>query len=441
MDFKKFEKVCKAHGINEFDVYDVTTDGSAVSTFLGQTDKNVNYHSHEVYIRGVKNGQIANVYVEKDDESEYEKIASRLESLAGVMESEEPYFFFKGSEKYPELKKASHDYDKFSQGDRIELCRKMENYLREKCPYVTLTQAEINVETSRLSIENTSGLHVSREGNEAVVFCLGVVQKDGDTRQGYYFDFVDNLADIDFDKLYRDAVERPLSMIGAKSCESKQYPVVFENKAFASLLGCFGGMFSGEAVVKKVCLLDGKLGTKVFGDNITLTDDPLLEKSPYSTPFDDEGVATGKKNIVENGVLKTYLHSLKTAAMLGAEPTGNGFKGGSGAISTRAANLCLKSGDKSLDEILATIDDGIFITEMMGLHAGVNEESGAFNLQSSGYRIRDGKLAEPVTLIVVSGNIVDLLNNVVEIGNDFEISRLVACGSVYVKSLAVSGNK
>ena len=142
---------------------------------------------------------------------------------------------------------------------------------------------------------------------------------------------------------------------------------------------------------------------------------------------------------MENGVLKTYFHSLKTAAMLGAEPTGNGFKGGSGAISTRATNLCLKSGDKNLDEILAMIDDGIFITDLMGQHAGVNAESGAFNLQSSGYHIRNGKLAEPVTLIVVSGNIIDLLNNVVEVGNDFEVSRLVACGSAYIKSLAVSG--
>lgn len=440
MDFKKFEQVCNKHGIKEFDLYSVATDGAAVSTFCGQTDKNVTYHSNELYIRGVKNGQVANIYVEKDDESEYENIASRLESMAGSLESEEPYFFFAGSKKYPELKKVSHDYEKFSQGDKLELCRKMENYLREKCPYVTMTQAEVNVETSRLSIENTSGLHVSRDGHEAVVFCLAVIQKDGDTRQGYYFDFVDNLADVDFDKLYREAVERPLAMIGAKSCESKPYPVVFENKAFASLLGCFLSMFSGEAVVKKLCLLDGKLGSKVFGDNITLTDNPLLEKSPYSTPFDDEGVATSEKNVVENGVLKTYLHSLKTAAMLGAEPTGNGFKGGNGAISTRPSNLCLKSGSKSRDELIADIKDGIYITDMMGQHAGVNAESGAFNLQSSGFRIKDGKLAEPVTLIVVSGNIVDLLNNVVEIGTDFEVSRLVSCGSVYVKSLAISGN-
>ncbi|MBR4800841.1 MAG: TldD/PmbA family protein [Clostridia bacterium] len=440
MDFKKFEKVCNAHGIKEFDVYHVSTNGSAVSTFCGQTDKNVTYETNEIYIRAVVNGQVANIYVEKDDESEYENIVKHLIASAKVLESEEPYFFFEGSKKYPELKKVSHDYAEYSQGDRLDLCKKMEAYVREKCPYVALTQAQVDVATTRLSIENTSGLHVEKENNEAAVVCVAVVQKDGDTRQGFYFDFVENLKDIDYDKLYRVAVERPLSMIGAKACESKQYPVVFENQAFASLLGCFGDMFSGEAVVKKLCLLDGKLGHKVFGDNVTLTDDPFLEKSPFSTTFDDEGVATSKKNIVENGVLKTYLHSLKTAAMLGAEPTGNGFKGQSGAISTRATNLCLKSGEKNLDEILAMIDDGIFITGMMGQHAGVNEESGAFNLQSSGYRIRNGKLAEPVTLIVVSGNIVDLLNNVVEIGNDFEISRLVACGSVYVKSLAVSGN-
>ena len=316
MDFKKFESVCKKHGITECDVYTVETTGSSVSTFCGQTDKNVTFSTHETYVRGVKDGQIASIYVEKDDESEYENIAARLAKMASCLESEEPYFFFEGSKKYPEIKKASHDYAEFSQGDKLDLCRKMENYVKEKCPYVIMTEGEIDVETRKVTIENTSGLHVVKEGNEAVVVCVAVLSKDGDTRQGFYFDFVDNFADVDYDKLYREAVERPLSMIGAKSCESKGYPVVFENKAFASLLGCFLSMFSGEMVVKKLCLLGGKLGSKVFGDNITLTDNPLLEKSPYSTPFDDEGVATSEKNVVENGVLKTYLHSLKTFYIL-----------------------------------------------------------------------------------------------------------------------------
>ncbi|MBQ0126210.1 MAG: TldD/PmbA family protein [Clostridiales bacterium] len=439
LNFSSLQSACAKAGISEVEIYRSISEGSSVSTFNKAVDQNVVYQKAELYIRGVKDGHIASVYVERDDDDEIDNIVSRLSDSTSAIESTDPYFIYGGSDKYPTIEKESHDFDSYTQGDKLALCRKMEDFVKSKSEFVTMTQAGIDVECGTVTIENSNGLSVSRDGKYAVVYCAGIINKDGDTREGYYYDFVKNLSDIDYDKLCERAVKRPLSAIGAKSIPSSTYPVVFENTQFASLVSCFLSMFSGDAVTKKLSLLEGKCGTKVFGDNITVTDDPLLKESYRRVTFDDEGVATFPKTVVENGVLKTFLHSLKTAKMLGAEPTGNGFKTGSGDISTRPANLCFKGTDVSFDDMIAPIENGIYITGMMGQHAGVNPVSGSFNLQASGYKIINGKIADPVTLIVVSGNIVDVLNSVECISNDFEVSGLVACGSVFVKSLSISG--
>lgn len=439
MNFNKLETACRAAGITEVEIYRVQIHGASVSTFNGEVDKNIVYNRDEMYIRGVYGGHIAALYVERDEEDEIDAIVRRLKENAGVIESEDPYFIYGGSASYPTLPEEEDDYDSYTQADKIGICRKMEEYLREKCAFVTTTRASVDVETETISIENSSGLSVSRTGRDAGIACSAVIKKDGDVKQGYYFDHVKKLCAIDFDKLQKFVLDRPLSAIGASSMPSGQYPVVFENRMFASLLGCFLSMFSGDAVTKRLSLLGDKLGQKVFGDNITLTDEPLLSESPAKVTFDDEGVAAADTTVVENGVLKTFLHNLKTAKMLGAASTGNGFKESSGSVGVRPTNLCLTRGERSFDEMIADIKDGVFITQMMGQHAGVNAVSGAFNLQASGYRIQDGRISVPVTLIVVSGNILDVMNHVAEIASDFEVSRSIACGSVHVQSLSVSG--
>ncbi len=439
MDFKKLENACKQANITEVEIYNVRTDGSSVSTFNGEIDKNTVYSTDESYIRGVYNGHLASVYTEKDTDDEIPAVVKSLIDNASVTESDDPYFIYGGSKNYPVLKDESHDFNAYSQSDRIELCRKIERTLREKCEFISITESEIAVEESVLTIQNSNGLNVSRNDVDAIIYGACVINKDGDTKNGYYYTPIKNIKDFDFDKLVERAVDRTLSSIGAQSVPSGNYPVVFENQCFRSLISCFLSMFSGEAVIKKMSLTEGKLGEQIFGKNITITDNPLLEGAYRNYAFDDEGVATSDTTVVENGVLKTYLHSLKTAKMLDAEPTGNGFKSGDGNVSVMPTNLVFKNDDITFDEMIKGIDDGLFITNMMGQHAGVNPISGAFNLQSSGYRIRNGKIAEPVTLIVVSGNIIDLLNNVVAIADDVDKTSRISVGSAYIKGLNVSG--
>ena len=113
----------------------------------------------------------------------------------------------------------------------------------------------------------------------------------------------------------------------------------------------------------------------------------------------------------------------------------------SGEIGVAPTNLCFKASNNTFDEMIKDIKEGVFITDLMGTHAGVNPVSGAFNLQSSGFMIENGKITKPITLIIVSGNIIDVLNDVKCISNDFEVNGRVGTGSCYIGSMQVSGNE
>ena len=160
-----------------------------------------------------------------------------------------------------------------------------------------------------------------------------------------------------------------------------------------------------------------------------------------STPFDDEGVATFKKELVSNGTLKTLLHNLKTANKDKVKSTGNGFKASySSPVSVEPTNLYIKKGDLSLESLMENINEGIVITDFAGLHSGANSITGDFSLAAKGFYIKDGKREYPVEQITVAGNFFDLLKNIKLIGNDlkFPISS-IGSPSVIVEGLSIAG--
>ena len=135
---------------------------------------------------------------------------------------------------------------------------------------------------------------------------------------------------------------------------------------------------------------------------VNIVDDPMRDGSPIKTPFDGEGVATARRAVVENGVLKTMLYDLTTAKKAGVVSTGNGQKGSYAApVSIAPYNFGLMAGDCDLDTLLSKAGEGIYITECKGFHAGANAITGDFSIESAGFMIRDGKLAVRVTLLWV----------------------------------------
>ena len=169
---------------------------------------------------------------------------------------------------------------------------------------------------------------------------------------------------------------------------------------------------------------------------VNIVDDPFLKKSARSRSFDDEGVATKFKELIKNGELKSYLYNLVTAKKDNVQPTGNGLGGNIGAI-----NLRMVDGENTVDELVASIKEGIFVTDVQGTHAGANPVSGDFSLQASGYYVKDGKKVRPVALITVAGNFIKMLKDITMVANDSKQSYYgVTAPSIKIKAMQVSGS-
>jgi PmbA protein len=190
-------------------------------------------------------------------------------------------------------------------------------------------------------------------------------------------------------------------------------------------------------------LLAGREGEKIASDKLTLEEIPMFEKALTKIPFDDEGVLTTQKAIIDNGVFATALYDLKSANKAGIESTGNGFRAGS-TISEMPTNLVVRAGEKNLDELMGEAGDGIMLTDLSGLHAGVNAISGDFSLLCEGYLIENSKKGRPVEQITVAGNFYEIIKNIICVGNDI-INIPAGEGefftpSVLVSQIAVSGD-
>ena len=159
------------------------------------------------------------------------------------------------------------------------------------------------------------------------------------------------------------------------------------------------------------------------------------------TPFDDEGVATFKKEVILKGTLKTLLYNLKTAYKAGVKSTGNGFKASyASPVSISSTNFYIEKGNKTFDELLKDVNEGVIITEFAGLHSGANSITGDFSLAAKGFYIKDGKKTFPIEQITVAGNYFDLLKNIKEIGNDLKFPMSsVGSPSVVLDELSIAG--
>ena len=206
----------------------------------------------------------------------------------------------------------------------------------------------------------------------------------------------------------------------------------------------FTGIFSAEAVQKNLSLLKGKLNEKIASDKFTLIDDPYMEDGLASKSFDGEGVACKYKRVIDKGVLKTYFHNLKTAKKDGVETTGNASKGSyKSSIGISPSNFYVEKGERELNEMVADLDKGILITELQGLHSGLNSISGDFSLAALGYLIESGKISRPLEQITVSGNYFEMLKNIEETGSDLKFGlpggAYIGSPSLKIKKLSIAG--
>ena len=237
-------------------------------------------------------------------------------------------------------------------------------------------------------------------------------------------------------KVGQTAGERAVERLNPLKAATGKVPVVFDRRIAGSLVGSFASAINGAAIARKTSFLMEKLGQQVFAKGIRIVDDPLRKRGQRSRPFDAEGVAGRKLALVDDGVVMTWLLDSATARELGSKTTGHAARGVSSSPSPSATNLYLETGSATPDELMADIEQGFYVTDLIG--SGSNIVTGDYSRGASGFWIEKGKRSYPVSEVTIAGHLSDIFRTLTP-ANDLEFRYGTNAPTVRIEGLTVAG--
>lgn len=437
MNSKKFILEAEKAGLEASEIVVTKSSSLSFELFHGELNSYTVSTSSKILARGIYNGKLGSTSTEKDDATTYHFLINEIKEHATYSEKEEAPIIFKGSKKYHKKNVFSQELEEWKTEDKIALLHKIEDKLKGMDPRITEVEVAYKDVVSDESFYNSYGLALKNKSNYFYIYA-SVVVKDGDDVKSNGDIFLSSKpSEFNLDEFTQKVVDSTVSLLNGKPIKNKKYKAVFNQDVVSSLLGALLSGLSAEEVQKQSSLFVGKLNQEVLSKKISIDEKPLT-KNCFFTYFDDEGVASQNKKLFSRGKLLTYLYNLETAAKDGVESTGNGSRAG-GKMGISFSNIVLKPGKLSEEQLFEKVKNGVYITEINGLHAGLDPRSGDFSLQASGYFVTDGKKAGPLTLITVSGNLVKLFNDVIAVGNNSKLTlSSIDTPSIAFKNVGVS---
>lgn len=432
-------------GFKEMEVFIQKNNTLELMVFKGELDKYSKAVEEGLSFRGVYNGKMGYSYTEKLDETSIDMLINEAKSNALVIDSEDDEVIFHGSKEYKDIKVYNDESKNVSVDEKIEFIKTLEREafrVDERVKAVNFCL--FGEEVLNTTLVNNTGLDLEDKINMYYAYISVMVKDKEDIKTGVTYLVSNDFKKFNPKELAVKAVKEALSMLKAESINSDDYPVILRNNVSANILNNIASIFSAENVQKGMSLLKGKVDEKIASDILTIVDDPFMEDGAATKTFDGEGVATRYKKIVDKGYLKTYLHNMKTAKKEGVKSTGNAYKPSyKSSIEIAPSNMYIENGDSKFEDIIKGTEKGLLITDIQGIHAGLNAVSGDFSLSANGYEVINGEIVRPVNQITIAGNYFEVLRNVEEIGNDLKFALptngYVGSPSLKIKSLSVAG--
>lgn len=427
-------------GFERFEIYQALRKERSLTWYDGQVDTFSTSSVTGTALRGIYEGRMVSYATEHPADEMCEEVLAAMREQSSVIAAEDDAKILEPQETAEAVSTRV-----WVQPSAEEIRTLLETVEKKILSFderiVQVIYLEWQEETTGKQITNSCGMQAFDENKVQVLVAGAAAMQDGEVKNDYRFEVVSDLAAFDVDRFVKKLCENVLSKLGARALLSGTYPVILEKEAMTSLFEAFSSMFSGGLIGKGLSPLRDKAGEKIFSELITVVDDPRCQDSVSLLNYDDEGWPTYRKNIVEQGVFTTILHNTKSAAKMNAKSTGNGFKSSyASAIDVRPMNCRIEPGEKSLEELCAMMGDGLVITDLAGLHAGIDHVTTDFSLQCSGYLVKDGKRAGSVSLITIAANYLQLMKQVRAVGNDLDWSyRSVAAPSILFEGCAISG--
>jgi PmbA protein len=289
--------------------------------------------------------------------------------------------------------------------------------------------ATVSSQHSHFAYGNSLGFLSGYPSSQHWISCAVIAGKGDAMQRDDWYSSARDASRLDAPALIgRTAGERAVRRLGAKKISTMQVPVLFEAPVAASLIGHFVSAVSGGSLYRKSSFLLDSLGKEIFAPWIRITEDPHIRGAMASGPFDEEGVATKQRSVVEGGVVQGYFLGSYSARKLGMQTTGNA--GG-------CHNLLLADSGEDFAALLRKMGRGLLVTELMG--QGINMVTGDYSRGAAGFWVENGEITHAVEEITIAGNLKDIFRGIIGAGTDVLSRGSKHCGSILIDRMTVAG--
>lgn len=437
MDINKFFIKAKDYGLQNTELRISRQSRLSVIVFDGVKESYTVADDSSLTVRGTVDGKCGVFKSDRTDDGVTDTALKAVrESAAYGNPVDERFFIPAGAYEYEQLDLFNPVLDGVTPAQYIALgeriCAKAKKDSR-----ISQVQVSIEYEDDHSGLANSNGLDLAFRSNCVTVYAEVKAESNGDVQSGSNYEFITDMAAFDEDGFVAALIDDAAGLLGGGSIKTGKYDVVYAPDCAASIVRALLTSFSAFNAEQHLSLLEGKMGSKVFSEQLNIEQTPI-GTDVFCSPFDSEGVPRKNGMLVKAGVPTGYVYDLATAARANTQSTGNGSL--QGANVRPAVRYATVHGDMSKEQLFNKVGNGVYITSLAGAHAGMDPRSGNYSLQASGYIIKDGKLDKAVSLMTVAGNIVTDLQNIIGIADDSKVTlSAVKTPSVAVRALSVSG--
>ena len=291
--------------------------------------------------------------------------------------------------------------------------------------------------TSAVMLATTNGFSASYERSGYGMSTVALAEHDGKMERDYDYSSAVHFEDLKSpEDIGLRAANRTLSRLDARKVKTGDFPVIYDQRVSSSISGHLASAINGASIARGTSFLKDRMGEQITNAAITMTDDPLRPRGAGSSGFDGEGLARRQRIMIENGILKGWFLDLASARQLGLEPTGNASRGTGSPPSPSTSTWIMTAGDVSRDELIAGINEGFLVTELIG--SSVSLITGDYSRGASGFWIENGKIAYPVTEGTIAGNLKDMLMTITP-ADDLDFTRSNITPSLRIDGMTVAG--
>lgn len=393
-----------------------------VRAYEGEVESLASAESAGIGIRVVRGGRQGFAHAGTLDEGVLREVLQDARDNLAFGEPDEWYALAEPDGRpEPELDLFSAELAAFASGDKVSLAIELERAVRASDPRITgVRQCSYGDGIGEAAVATSTGIATTSRSTSCWLSASALAPDGERTQIGSGLSVGRHPGQLDLDACAADAAERTTRLLGAQSVPGGRMPVVLERRVASSVLSIVSGMMTGDRVLKGRTPFAYRLGEPIASPLFTLADDATNPDSFGADTSDAEGLATRRTLLVENGVLRSFLHNTYTGRRSGQGTTSSAVRGYASTPAVGALALSPTPGTLSLDELCAQVGDGLLVLGVSGLHSGVNSVSGDFSVGVEGLLIEGGVATRPVREITMASTLQRMLLDIVAIGGDLE---------------------